>query len=135
MARPSKLSTMSVKDLLALRLQIERHLTERKADLEKQLTSLAGFIQGAAWQVSTATRSPLKGRKIPIKYQGPERGQTWTGRGVHPIWLAALVKQGRRIEEFVIGGAKQAAATKRVARKVRKPVRKKAAKRKAAKKA
>jgi DNA-binding protein H-NS len=127
---------MSVEDLLDLRSQIERHLTERKADLEKQLTSLGGFIQSAARQVSTTIRNPLKGRKVPIKYRGPERGQTWTGRGVHPKWLAALVKQGRRIEEFSIGGAKQAvAAAKTVAKKVaRKPARKEAAKRKAARK-
>jgi len=137
MAMPSKLCGMSVEELSDLRAQIERHLTERKADLENQLTRFGKIIQGAARQGSTDTRNTLKGRKVPIKYRGPERGQTWTGRGVHPKWLAALVKQGRRIEEFAISGAKQAAARKRVARKVtaRKPVRKMAAKRKTARKA
>ena len=136
MARPSKLSAMSVKDLLDLRSQIERHLTERKADLEKRLTRLGEFMHGAARRVSSAVRSPLKGRKVPIKYRGPERGQTWTGRGVHPRWLAALLKQGHKLEEYAIGGAKRAvAAGKKVAKKVaRKPARK-TAKRKAARKA
>lgn len=38
---------------------------------------------------------------VPAKYLGPE-GQTWSGRGLMPRWLSALVAQGQTKEEFAI---------------------------------
>ena len=38
---------------------------------------------------------------VPAKYRGPE-GQTWSGRGLMPRWLSALVAQGQTKEEFAI---------------------------------
>ena len=38
---------------------------------------------------------------VADKYKGPE-GQTWTGRGLTPRWLKALIEQGRNKEEFLI---------------------------------
>lgn len=32
--------------------------------------------------------SPLKGRKAPVKYTGPN-GETWSGRGRTPKWYTA----------------------------------------------
>ena len=59
----------------------------------------------------------MKGRKVPPKYRGPA-GETWAGRGARPRWLAALLKQGRKLEEFAID--KAATARKRaVAKKSR----------------
>lgn len=40
-------------------------------------------------------------RAVPVKYKGPN-GETWTGRGQKPVWLAELIKQGRTAEEFLI---------------------------------
>lgn len=37
------------------------------------------------------------------KYRDPASGKTWTGRGVHPIWLKDYIAQGRSKEEFLIG--------------------------------
>ena len=56
-----------------------------------------------------ATRTP-KGKKlaaktktqvVEAKYRGPA-GETWSGRGLTPKWLASLIAQGRTKEEFVI---------------------------------
>jgi DNA-binding protein H-NS len=61
----------------------------------------------------------MKGVKVPPKYRGPG-GETWAGRGATPRWLAALIKEGHSIEEFLIGSgrkAKSAAAKKSVAKK------------------
>ena len=41
------------------------------------------------------------GGKVPAKYRGPE-GETWSGRGKQPRWLAALVATGRTPAEFLI---------------------------------
>jgi hypothetical protein len=45
------------------------------------------------------------------KYRNPEnRSETWSGRGLPPRWMAAaLIKTGKRKEDFLI--AKQAAAS------------------------
>jgi DNA-binding protein H-NS len=61
----------------------------------------------------------MAGIKVAPKYRGP-KGETRAGRGVHPTWLAALLKARRKIEEFAIGRAKPAAAVahKKIAKKV-----------------
>lgn len=38
---------------------------------------------------------------VPPKYRGPN-GETWSGRGLTPRWLAALVEQGQAKEAFLI---------------------------------
>ena len=48
-----------------------------------------------------AKRSAAKGSIVTPKFRGPN-GETWTGRGLMPRWLAALVAQGRCKEEFAI---------------------------------
>jgi DNA-binding protein H-NS len=40
-------------------------------------------------------------RLVAAKYRGPD-GQTWSGRGLTPRWLNALVAQGHKKEEFAI---------------------------------
>jgi DNA-binding protein H-NS len=38
---------------------------------------------------------------VPPKYRGPN-GETWSGRGLMPRWLATLVAQGQGKEAFLI---------------------------------
>jgi len=50
--------------------------------------------------------SKLKGRKVKPKYRNPgNRSETWTGRGRTPLWMAALVKRGKKPTDFLIKGA------------------------------
>lgn len=49
--------------------------------------------------------SRLKGKKVPPKYRNPDkRSETWTGRGRMPLWMAALVKKGKKPGDFLIKG-------------------------------
>lgn len=41
------------------------------------------------------------GTPAPIKYRGPN-GETWTGRGLMPRWLAGQVAQGKSKESFAV---------------------------------
>jgi DNA-binding protein H-NS len=42
-------------------------------------------------------------RKVAPKYRNPDQPtQTWSGRGVKPRWLAALVSEGHDPQEFLI---------------------------------
>ena len=41
------------------------------------------------------------GTPVAAKYRGPN-GESWSGRGLTPKWLAALTAQGQSKEEFAI---------------------------------
>lgn len=43
----------------------------------------------------------VKGSKIAPKYRDAS-GNTWTGRGLKPRWLAAALQAGRKLEDFAI---------------------------------
>jgi len=65
----------------------------------------AGKVKGVK-QVKRAKSKPAKstaGATVAAKFRGPN-GETWSGRGLTPRWLAALVAQGRQKEDFAITG-------------------------------
>ena len=49
-----------------------------------------------------ASRKP--GTPVAAKYRGPN-GEAWSGRGLTPKWLAALVAQGQSKESFAVSPA------------------------------
>ena len=61
--------------------------------------------KSAATAESAGSKVKRKGGKafavVPAKYRGPD-GETWSGRGLTPRWLTALMTQGRAKEEFAI---------------------------------
>jgi DNA-binding protein H-NS len=48
-----------------------------------------------------AGKSKLAGSSVAAKFRGPN-GETWSGRGLMPKWLSALVAGGRTKEEFAV---------------------------------
>lgn len=100
------LKGMDVDALLALRADIDKRLSQKRSELEKQLSRLSAE-SGHARDISRTMfgrGSALKGRKVAPKYRGPG-GETWAGRGARPRWLTALIKQGRKLDEFAIDKA------------------------------
>jgi len=97
------LKGMDVDALLALRADIDKRLSQKRSELEKQLSRLSAESGRAAGnsRIGLGRGSALKGRKVAPKYRGPG-GETWAGRGARPRWLSALVKQGRKLDEFAI---------------------------------
>ncbi len=100
--------SMDVDALLALRSQIDGQLASRRSDLQKQLARLGG-----AWTYTTVRRidkasglrgraSALRGLKVEPKYRDAKTGDTWAGRGMKPRWLAAAMKGGKKLEDFLI---------------------------------
>ena len=48
--------------------------------------------------------SSKKGRKVPPKFINPQdSAQTWSGRGLQPVWLRTALRQGKQLEDFRIG--------------------------------
>jgi len=61
--------------------------------------------RGTSKAVSTKTSKPARkaGVAVAAKFHGPN-GESWSGRGLTPRWLASLLAQGRTKEEFAIKG-------------------------------
>jgi DNA-binding protein H-NS len=70
---------------------------------------MAGGRKGRGKAKAVASAQPkaagVKKKKsgVPVaaKYQGPN-GESWSGRGLTPRWLASLVAQGKTKEDFAI---------------------------------
>jgi DNA-binding protein H-NS len=98
------LSNMTVGSLMELRKRADKALLERRAEMEKQLARMDRSIAllGSERDGRRGRRtSLLKGRKVAPKYRGPA-GETWAGRGARPRWLVAAVKEGRKLDDFLI---------------------------------
>jgi DNA-binding protein H-NS len=111
------LASMSVDALLRLRDDIGTMLSQKGQELKKQLLRLEGGGWGSGRTRASGTRShPRKGIKVAPKYRGPS-GETWAGRGATPKWLTALMKEGRKAEEFLIAKPARAAAKRSAAKR------------------
>lgn len=100
-------------DLIEIQNQIEK-LQKQASEIRAQefdktvqeiLEKMAAFgitskdlesVKGRARKASSTAAKPAA-----AKYKGPN-GETWSGRGLTPRWLSALVAQGRSKEEFAI---------------------------------
>lgn len=73
-------------------------------DLQSIKPAKAG--KGGRGKSKASSVSPAKAAKktatpVAAKYRGPN-GETWSGRGLTPKWLAALIAQGQSKESFAI---------------------------------
>jgi DNA-binding protein H-NS len=99
------LKTMSVGKLQDLKSKIEAAITakvtERRRELEAQLSKLSGF-GGRGGKATKFGRGGRTGSVAP-KYRNPDNpAETWAGRGLKPRWLAAAIKSGKKLEDFAI---------------------------------
>lgn len=67
------------------------------ADAEKKVKPGTTRVARGKKPAAKATRTQV----VEAKYRGPA-GESWSGRGLTPKWLAALIAQGRTKEEFAI---------------------------------
>jgi DNA-binding protein H-NS len=93
----SNLASMTIEQLLQLRTDLEKVLSRKANELQSQLVKLGGEIKPTRMGRGTS----LRGRKIAPKYRSPE-GEIWAGRGMKPRWLTEAMKQGKKIEDFLI---------------------------------
>ena len=118
MARPASLNSMSVEELLKLRDDVGKVLSQKAVELEEQLSMLGGEVGSGR----RGRRSTMKGRKVAVKYRDKE-GNTWAGRGAQPVWLREKLKAGAKLEDFAV--QRTAATRKASAKKTKKRRRKK----------
>jgi DNA-binding protein H-NS len=101
-SRTPPLATLSNEALCKLRDEIVAVLNSRAEELRKELNQLTGgtLVSDAGVNGMKSARR-TKGRKIAPKYRGPD-GSTWCGRGLKPRWLTHEIKQGKKLEDFLI---------------------------------
>lgn len=114
MSKKLNLDAMSVDEMWQLHEEISQvlsvRLTSEKRELEKRLAQLRHEKETRQSEPADAVKDvPRERRKYPRvfpKYRNPnEPSETWSGRGKQPRWLAAALKTGRTIEEFMISNA------------------------------
>jgi DNA-binding protein H-NS len=98
------LKSLSIEKLVALKDQVEAMLSskvlEQRRALESELSKLGRF-KGAK-----SSKGVRGSGAIAPKYRNPENpAETWAGRGLKPRWLAAAIKSGKKIEDFLIAGS------------------------------
>ena len=100
--RKQDLTGLDFEGLMALRNQVDEALTGYRSTLERQLAALGSSVASFGGKVARGMRgSKLKGRKVAAKYKGPS-GELWAGRGAKPRWLVAAMKEGGKLEDFLI---------------------------------
>lgn len=105
MARTSGLEKMSYAELSEMerqieRIKIEKQTSERNA-LRQKLTDMA---EKEGFDIHELFGKGRKGKgTVAVKYRDPKNpGNTWTGRGRMPRWMAAATKGGARKDDFLI---------------------------------
>ena len=117
------LKSMSVDRLMDLRKRIASALStkvvEQRRTLESELAKLTR-VQGGA-RSKAAFGWGARGQ-VAAKYRNPDNpAETWAGRGLKPRWLAAAIKSGKKIDDFLIASAPSSKANgRKKARKARK---------------
>lgn len=70
-------------------------------DLQTYKPSAKGKKEPTSKKRSNAAAAANASKPVAAKFLGPN-GQTWSGRGLTPRWLAALIGQGHQKEEFAV---------------------------------
>jgi DNA-binding protein H-NS len=116
------LKSMSITKLQDLKAKVEAAILEkvnaRRSEVEAEMSKLDGYT-GAARRGRPPGRGGPRGAVAP-KYRNSENpSETWAGRGLKPRWLTSALKDGKKLEDFAIGGPAKGSAAKG-ARKKRK---------------
>jgi len=103
----SEYNNLSETELQAVIDKAEKVLKDKQSkkrkDVIAQIKELAASV-GVTVDIQDADKKSIKkGKKVAAKYLNPDdASQTWTGRGVAPKWMQALLKAGRDKSEFLI---------------------------------
>ena len=94
--------TATVQDILA-KMQAFG-ITVKDLQTAKPAKSAKG-MRGRPAATGKAPKAPKAAKKasnpVAAKYRGPN-GETWSGRGLTPKWLATMVAQGQAKDAFLI---------------------------------
>lgn len=115
MSRKLNIAALSLDELLVLRGEVDALISTRAAaemvQLEAKIATLKAFAvkhKPAAPStkpkpsVRASTRKRKRGGKAPIKFRDPKTGNTWSGRGLTPVWLRNHEAAGKKRQKFAV---------------------------------
>ena len=70
-------------------------------DLQSTSASRSKTKAKAPARTAHGKGKPTSVGRVAAKYRGPN-GESWSGRGLTPRWLAVLLAQGKKKEDFAI---------------------------------
>lgn len=103
----TNLSVNQLNDLIA---DAQKEIARKKslarkslmADMEK-LARDAGVSLNELFPEAGSTKPAKVKSPVAPKYRNPnDASQTWTGRGRQPLWLAALLAEGKSLDSLLI---------------------------------
>ncbi|PRD30519.1 UNVERIFIED_CONTAM: hvrA [Trichonephila clavipes] len=101
------LTALSVAELESLAVQVQDEISAKKALAKKTLLAdLERVARDAGVSLADlfgegATKAVKVKKPVAAKYRNPsDSSQTWSGRGRQPLWLAALLAEGKKLEEL-----------------------------------
>jgi DNA-binding protein H-NS len=98
----SSFATLSNEALCKLRDEIAALLNGRAKDLQREIDQLTGGTVAIGGNAdSGGNGAKAKRKRATPKYRGPD-GETWSGRGMKPRWLTGALKEGKKLEDFLI---------------------------------
>lgn len=105
------MAKLSLNDLLAQKAALEKQIAEtqraERADAVAQVRALMAqygltLADIGSKGASAPKRAAGAGGKVAAKYRNPATGDTWSGRGLKPKWLAAALAAGRTLADFAL---------------------------------
>lgn len=92
----------SYKELLQQRQQLEKQIQEvRNQEMNDAVSKARALVAEFSLTVedvfppARGKRAATTGNKVAPKYKNPETGDTWTGRGKAPKWIANEVNRDK----------------------------------------
>jgi DNA-binding protein H-NS len=80
--------------------ELTRRLTFEKAKLDERLSKISS---GSHLFTGNVRRERRPYPKVLAKYRNPRNPkETWAGRGKQPRWLAAQLRSGKKLDQFLI---------------------------------
>ena len=100
----AELERMSNDDLWSLHVAVTQLLQQRIQEEKRRLEERLERLQTSGVSRVMPTRRPYP--PVLPKYFNPDQpSETWAGRGKQPRWLVALLKSGKRIDDFRVDRA------------------------------
>lgn len=86
--------------------KLHEQVTQVATELAQKMTAERATIEKRLRRLKPGTRQIRARRpypKVMPKYRNPKnRRETWAGRGSRPRWLAAQLRSGKKLNEFLI---------------------------------
>jgi DNA-binding protein H-NS len=109
------MSNASINELIAQRAALDKKIAdaqrEQRGDAIQKVRALMSEYgltladvgaKGSAKGSASAGAPKKSTGKVAAKYRNKTTGESWSGRGLKPKWLAAALASGRSISDFAV---------------------------------